>query len=103
MKRKTLFISIGVVILALIVVAGGFWYMSTQPFYKPGMVREMGTTLTPPDQPTGSETWLVEPGIELAHFAVGEGRNVLIIHGGPGEPFTQPMSGLAPLTSEFQF
>jgi proline iminopeptidase len=45
----------------------------------------------------------VEPGIELAHFAVGQGRNILIIHGGPGEPFTHPMSGLEPLTSEFRF
>ncbi len=102
MKRKTIFIILGVIVLTLIVIAGGFWYMSTQPLYKPGMVREM-TSLTPPDQPTGSETWLVEAGIELSHFAVGEGRNVLIIHGGPGLPFLQPMSGLEPLTSEFRF
>lgn len=103
MKRKTFFIIIGAILLTLIVVVGGFWYMSTQPFYKPGMVQEMGTALTPPDQPSNSETWLVEPDIELAHFAAGEGRNVLIIHGGPGQPFRQPMSGLEPLTSEFQF
>src|SRR5512147_42188 len=101
MKRKMLFI-IGAIILAFVIVAGVFWYMSMQPLYKPGLVREM-KTLTPPEQSAGGKTWLVEPGIELAHFAVGEGRNVLIIHGGPGEPFTQPMSGLATLTSEFQF
>lgn len=77
--------------------------MSTQPLYKPGIVREMGAALIPPDQPVGSETWLVEPDIELAHFAVGEGHNVLIIHGGPGQPFTQPMRGLEPLTSTFRF
>ncbi len=102
MKRKMFFI-IGTIILILVVAAGGFWYMSTQPLYKPGMVREMGAALTPPDQPTNSQKWLVEPGIELAHFAVGEGRNVLIVHGGPGQPFVQPMSGLEPLTSEFRF
>jgi proline iminopeptidase len=102
MKQKMLFI-LGVIILVLVVVGGGFWYISTQPLYKPGMVREMGAALLPPYQPAGSTKWLVEPGIELAHFAVGEGRNVLIIHGGPGEPFTQPMSGLAPLTAEFRF
>jgi proline iminopeptidase len=28
---------------------------------------------------------------------------VLIIHGGPGEPFTQSMSGLEPLTNKFRF
>jgi proline iminopeptidase len=103
MKRKTIFILSGSILLAIIVTAGSFWYMSTQPLYKPGMVREIKTSLTPPNQPTGSETWLVEPGIELTHFAVGEGRNILIIHGGPGQPFVQPMSGLEPLTSEFRF
>jgi proline iminopeptidase len=45
----------------------------------------------------------VEPGIELAHFSAGEGRNVLVIHGGPGEPFSEPISGLEPLTAEFRF
>ncbi|HSA99882.1 MAG TPA: alpha/beta hydrolase [Anaerolineales bacterium] len=102
MKRKIFFI-LGAIILILIVVGAGFWYMSMQPLYRPGMVREMGTALTPPSQPAGDQKWLVESGIELAHFAVGEGRNVLVVHGGPGEPFTQPMSGLAPLTSEFRF
>jgi proline iminopeptidase len=102
MKRKVLFI-IGTIILVLVVVAGGFWYMSTQPLYKPGMVREIGASLTPPPQPADTKTWLVEPGIELAHFAVGEGRNVLIIHGGPGMPFLQPMSGLASFTSDYRF
>lgn len=102
MKRKMLFI-IGAIVLALIVVAGGFWYMSTQPLYKPGMVREMGASLTPPDQPAESQKWLVESNIELNHFDVGEGRNVLIVHGGPGMPFLQPMSGLESLTGEYRF
>ncbi len=101
MRRKTLYI-IGALILVLAVVVGGFLYLSMQPLYKPGMVQEM-KTLAPPAQLTGSKTWLVEPEIELAHFSAGKGRNVLIIHGGPGEPFTQPIPGLEPLTSEFQF
>ena len=103
MKRKTFYIILGIIVVMLIVLAGGFWYISTQPFYKPGMMREMGTSLVPPAQHLESETWLVEPNIELAHFAVGQGRNVLVIHGGPGQPFTQPMSGLEQLTSEFRF
>jgi len=106
MKRKILFISLGVVLLVIGLVAGGFWYMSTQPLYKPGMVRaekNLAAPLDPPTQPANPDTWLVEPGIELHHFAAGEGRNVLIIHGGPGEPFVQPISGLASLTSDFRF
>ena len=77
--------------------------MSTQPLYQPGIVRRMGAPLVPPTQPIDSKTWLVEPGIELSHFVVGEGRNVLVIHGGPGQPFLQAMSGLEPLTSDFRF
>jgi proline iminopeptidase len=103
MKRKILFISLGVILLVVGIVVGGFWYMSTQPLYKPGMIREMEIWLVPPSQPADSDTWQVESGIELAHFAVGEGRNVLIIHGGPGMPFTQPLSGLESLTSDFRF
>jgi proline iminopeptidase len=66
------------------------------------MVREMGTSLTLP-QPAENQKWLVEADIELAHFSAGAGRNVLIIHGGPGMPFLQPMSGLEALTHEFRF
>jgi proline iminopeptidase len=106
MKRKTIFIVLGSLVLVLAILAGGFWYMSTGPLYHPGMVHageNLSAPLTPPLQPAGSETWLVEPGIELAHFSAGEGRNVLVVHGGPGEPFTQPISGLAPLTSDYRF
>lgn len=103
MKRKILFITLGVLLLVVGIAVGGFWYLSTQPFYKPGMVREMKTSLTPPNQTVESQKWLMEQDIKLAHFAVGEGRNVLVIHGGPGLPFLQPMRGLEPLTSEFRF
>jgi proline iminopeptidase len=106
MKRKTIFILVGAIVLTLIVASGGFWYMSTQPLYQPGMVqaeKNLSAPLTPPEQPANSKTWSVEPGIELAHFSVGNGRDVLIIHGGPGEPFSQPMTGLEPLTNEFRF
>ncbi len=106
MKRKVILIVLGVIALLLVVVGGGFWYLSSQPLYKPGMVSQgegLSAPLKPPTQLEGSETWLVEPGIELVHFAEGEGRNVLIIHGGPGIPFSQPLSGLTPLAGEYRF
>ena len=106
MKRKTLLIIIGSIVLVIAILAGGFWYMSTQPLYRPGMVRageNLSAPLTPPSQPAGSETWLVEPGIELAHFESGTGRNVLVIHGGPGYPYTEPDSGLELLASDYRF
>ena len=106
MKRKVILIVIGVIALLVVIVAGGFWCLSTQPLYKPGMVsrgEDLSAPLAPPSQPEGSETWIVEPGIELAHFAEGNGRNALVIHGGPGMPFSQPMHGLNSLTDAYRF
>jgi proline iminopeptidase len=106
MKRKIALVSFGTTILLVALVAGVFRYISSQPLYKPGMVRcekNLNAPLIPPAQPSNSNTWLVQPGVVLAHFAVGKGRNVLIVHGGPGSPYVQPMSGLAPLTNDFRF
>jgi proline iminopeptidase len=105
MKRMILLIVLGIILL-VVTVAAGFWYLSTQPLYKPGMVRKekgLSAPLAPPAQSPASQTWSIEQGIELAHFAEGEGQDVLVIHGGPGMPFTQPMSGLQPLTGKYRF
>jgi proline iminopeptidase len=106
MKKKILLIVSILLLLIFFIAGGGFWYMSTQPLFKPGMVREeinLNAPLDPPLQNPDTNSWLVEPGIELAHFSLGEGPDVLVIHGGPGMPFLQPMSGLEPLTDRFQF
>jgi len=108
MKRKTkiILILLGLITLVMILGVGGFWYLSMQPLYRPGMVRKaenLSAPLKPPSQAEGTDTWQVEPGIELAHFAIGVGRDVLVIHGGPGMPFSQPISGLTPLTSDYRF
>jgi len=106
MKRKTLLIVLSVIVLIVLLVAGGFWYMSSQPLYKPGMVsqqKNLSAPLAPPTQTEGSDTWLVEPGIELRYFAEGTGRRVLVVHGGPGMPFAQPLTGLSTLTDQNRF
>jgi proline iminopeptidase len=106
MKRNVLLGIVGGIALVIIIGVGGFWYLSIQPLYRPGMVRRgenLRAPLTPPAQSAGAQTWLVEPGIELAHFAAGAGRNMLVIHGGPGAPFAQPMRGLHPLTDTYRF
>jgi proline iminopeptidase len=106
MKRKTLWIILLVVVLMIAAGAGGFWWMTQQPLYQPGMVsagKNLRAPLIPPAQSAGSDYWQVEPDIHLYHFAQGEGRNVLIVHGGPGMPFREPMAGLVPLTGEYRF
>jgi len=106
MKRKILFISGIVVILLLSVGAFGFWWMTQQPLYTPGMVRaeqNLRGPLTPPAQTGDPDYWQVEDDIKLYHFAEGTGRNVLIVHGGPGMPFREPLAGLASLTGDYRF
>jgi proline iminopeptidase len=80
--------------------------MTQQPLYQPGMVsagQNLRAPLTPPAQSGDPDFWQVEKDIRLYHFSQGRGRNVLIVHGGPGMPFREPMRGLEPLTGEYRF
>jgi proline iminopeptidase len=104
---KKVIIILVLALLVLIVVAGvSFWYTMGKPLYEPGMVRageNLRAPLTPPEQSDDEHFWSVEQDIQLYHFSEGEGRNVLIVHGGPGYPFAQPWPGLEPLTNEHKF
>ncbi|MBN1305674.1 MAG: alpha/beta hydrolase [Anaerolineales bacterium] len=106
MRKKIMIITIVIVVLVF-ATAGIIYYLSLQPFYKPGVVaagKNLRGPLTPPAQPAGSEIWLVEGDIELAHFSAGNGpTNVLIIHGGPGQPYRHPWHGLEALEDEYTF
>lgn len=77
-----------------------------RPLYRPGMVRA-GTNLRGPLEPPpareGDTFWTVEPDIKLHHFSIGQGRPVLVLHGGPGYPLRLPLSGFDPLTNRFRF
>ncbi len=105
MKR---IVVIGVLSLVVLVVGAGLfiWNMMQQPLYEPGMVRagkNLRAPLAPPPQSAGNEYWAVESDIQLYHFSSGAGQNVLVIHGGPGYPFSQPLPGLAPLSDRYAF
>ena len=106
MKRKTFLIVALVVAFVIAAGAGSFWWMTQQPLYQPGMVsagQNLRASLTPPVQSGDSEYWQMESDIRLYHFSQGAGRNVLIVHGGPGMPFREPMRGLEPLAGEYRF
>ncbi|HKZ68697.1 MAG TPA: alpha/beta fold hydrolase [Anaerolineales bacterium] len=94
----------GMVLVA--VAAGVLWYRMGQPLYEPGMVRSgknLSAPLAPPPQPSGGSFWTMENGIQLYHFTAGEGRPVLVVHGGPGVPYVNHWAGLEPLTASYQF
>jgi proline iminopeptidase len=95
------------VLVVLVVIAGVFfWYSMGKPLYAPGMVRAgegLRAPLKPPEQSGDESFWNVEQDIQLYHFSEGEGRNVLIVHGGPGSPYTEPWPGLEPLADGYRF
>jgi proline iminopeptidase len=47
--------------------------------------------------------WTVEKDIRLFHFSEGAGKNVLMVHGGPGFPTHSAWLGLKPLTAGYRF
>ncbi|MBN1348429.1 alpha/beta hydrolase [candidate division KSB1 bacterium] len=104
---KKALITIGVILLLIIIVSVGyFWVSIGKPLYKPGMVRDgenLTAPLTPPEQSGDSSFWDVETGIKLHHFNDGVGTRVLVIHGGPGYPFESPLPGLHLLSSKYEF
>jgi proline iminopeptidase len=104
--KKVALISFVVLVLVVGLAALGFWWMTQQPFYQPGMVRagqNLQAPLAPPAQKGDPDYWQVEPDIRLYHFSQGTGRNVVVIHGGPGVPFREPINALEPLTGEYRF
>jgi proline iminopeptidase len=95
-----------VLVLVGVVVGAFLWYSMKKPLYEPGMVRQgknLRAPLTPPEQAGDERFWDVEPDIKLHHFSAGEGRDVLVVHGGPGYPHTEPWLGLEPLTDDYRF
>ena len=102
-------IIVAVTVVLVAIGAGVMWYFMSQPLYQPGMARQgknLRAPLVPPVQTAaeGSEGfWQVENDIQLHYFATGQNRPVLIVHGGPGIPYTQPWQGLKPLTDRYRF
>ena len=90
---------------AVAIAAAWMWHSASQPLYKPGMIHTPGSLnapLEPPKQSIDSNRWLVEPGIELHHWSVGNGLPILVLHGGPGFPFESMPEGFAALQDRYE-
>jgi len=105
--KKKLKIIIPIILLTIVIVSYMFYQKMMKPIYAPGNVSKgihLSSSLIPPKQMTNTETmWQVETDIYLNYFTQGEGRNVLVIHGGPGMPYAEPWPGLEPLTNQYKF
>ncbi len=100
-SKKRIAASLVVLLAVLAAVAGGlFWWFMQQPLYTPGALASH-----PNLEPVRGdlETWEVASGILLHHFASGEGRNVLVIHGGPGIPPTASAPAFDALGDNYRF
>jgi proline iminopeptidase len=103
---KNILIVVGIILVLAVIVIGYFWYMMGKPLYKPGMVRNgenLRASLDPPTQTGETDYWQVEKDIKLHHFSSGNGKNVLVLHGGPGFPFEKPLAALDSLNYCFQY
>lgn len=103
---KLILILVGSALAVLLIAGVLFWFSMEQPLYEPGMVRRgrnLSAPLTPPEGLSDDNFWKVEEDIQLYHFSAGEGRNVLVVHGGPGYPYVKPWPGLEPLTASYEF
>ena len=107
MKKKSRRILAGIVAGLLICVAGvGLLLlreMMSRPLYEFGKLSQSDSLLAPPIQRGDPLFWNVEEGIKIYHFQAGTGRNVLIVHGGPGYPYREAWPGLAHLTNTHRF
>ena len=95
---------LGAIVAALVLLIAGYFLwqaMIAAPLYTPGMVRA-GTNLRgplePPKQAGEGSYWQVENDIRLYFTTQGEGRPILVVHGGPGYPVHRPLAGLETLT-----
>lgn len=108
MRRIIVAIAVSTLLLLVCVAGAGLWFWNEmqKPLYEPGTVRaerNLRSPLMPPAQSGNAHFWQVEPDIQLHHFAQGQGRNVLIVHGGPGYPHIMPWPGLEPLAGDYRF
>jgi proline iminopeptidase len=95
-------------IICIAFAALGVWYlnwMMKQPLYVFGSVsrsENLRGPLTPPVQ-TDPSSWQVESDITLTFREFGDGKPVLVVHGGPGIPYGNIWKGLEPLTDRYKF
>jgi proline iminopeptidase len=101
MKKALLIAGLAVVAL-VVVVALLAWYYLSKPLYEPGRLAS-SASLAPPAQAAGETRWRVGADVELHHFARGVGRNVLVVHGGPGRPMEDRVAGFEPLLDRYRF
>ena len=104
MPKKLL---LALILLGIIGLIAYFLYRAfTGPIYSPGDLtikdkyRHVLEASSQSDRPNFFE---LNDDISLHYFTQGEGEPALVIHGGPGIPYTKSWSGLDSLADQYQF
>jgi proline iminopeptidase len=88
------------VVIGLALAGVGAWHWIGRPLYTPGDARRQ---VDADPLPAVDGSWTVAPGVRLHHFESGRGEDVLVLHGGPGLPFREPIPGLRALEDRYRF
>ena len=103
--RILLWVGAGLIVLVA-AGAGVLWYVMNQPLYRPGMARQLiaaERTIESLGNASDTSRWRVGKDLDLFHFEQGTGQPILVVHGGPGYPFAQPLSPFEPLSDRYRF
>lgn len=102
---KRLLIGVGIILVVIAIAVGYMFWKMGQPIYIFGSVNaaeNLRSPLDPPEQ-SDSTVWRVETDITLHYDVYGNGKPVLIVHGGPGIPYANAWKGLEPLEEQYAF
>ncbi len=94
--KKKIFLIIAAAVVFVAVVSAVFFYVMMKPAYSPGVLssRDDVEQFTTPQAGAGGGFFKVDEDTKLYYFKEGEGKPVLVIHGGPGIPTLKPWKGL---------
>ena len=101
-------------IMGIILISAGYIFLQIyisnmqKPLYTSGKIKPRVETgkiqLNIPGQSLENKNfWKVDTNVLIFHFSAGSGEDVLIIHGGPGQPPVQEWKGLEKLKNNYKF
>lgn len=101
-SRRAVFVVIGVAVVLAVSLARWYTSLSQSPLYTPGRVRAMAFDSNS-DARAEASTWQLEEGVTVKVHRAGQGRRVLIVHGGPAVPFSELPNGFKSFASQSQY
>ncbi|MGB0714895.1 MAG: alpha/beta fold hydrolase [Phycisphaerae bacterium] len=106
MNRKQI-IACGLIVFLILFGTAAYvsWQMMFGPMYRLGSVAAQAQSedFLPAVTSESPGLWRVEPEISLYFQSFGQGRPVLVVHGGPAVPPSGEWAGLADLKGNFRF